>query len=395
MLATLLFLAAAQGQGNPPLLDPGEDPPRLRTALPNGSTVLVEPAPKAKSLTVHLFAGSKGVDETKTSGMRHLLEHLCVKGSDGKLDVRLESQAAFLSARVLRDALDVEIQTPPDQIKLALDALKDVLAAKGWDAAMIAHEAGIIEQERDIRDDESKFSSALWASVYGGNGADPVGDLATIKATTPEALEAERKATFSTENMVLVIEGPITLKEGTLLGADFLRQIPASKADANADRSPVGKPSRAVLDDAFGEADALAVPPITDPKCAATLCAALAIASEVPDAFVTYTPSSLPGLVIVGETGNIGHIGKAIDAINTEGADGWFERGRALGSRWAAQQVATPDASAFTRGLLMSRDVSVRFEMVQNLMVHLSLADFRAAISSFAKHEFVAVGQPQ
>jgi hypothetical protein len=221
-----------------------------------------------------------------------------------------------------------------------------------------------------------------------------MGDLAAIKATTPDALEATRKATFATGNLLLVIDGPIGLTEGTKQGVVFLSKLPATKADAGADRIPMPGPGRVEVE-AFGEARGLPVPPLGDPVCIARLCAALAIASELQDAYVTYTPSALNGMVIVGQVGQIGKLGKFIDGLDDGAADGMLERARLLGARWAVRQVGTPEASAYTRGLLMSRNVRFRFESVQEAVAHVSVADFRAAIASFGSgRAFVSVGLP-
>ena len=356
--------------------------------------LLVEPAPQAKNVTVHLFAAARGVDETKTSGLRHLLEHLCVKGPDGKLDERLESNGAFLRARTFRDALDVQIDVPPGKLQIAFDALSEVLQTGGWTATDIAREAGVIEQELALQPDDAALTSALWRQAYGGNGADPMGDLATIQATTPEALEATRRATFACGNLVLVIEGPIGLTVGTKQGVAFLSKLTTGKSDLGVVRIPKSGPGRVEVE-AYGEARGVPVPPLSDPICVARLCAALAIASELQDAYMTYTPSALNGMVVVGQVGEVGKLGKFIDSLDDGAADGLLERGRILGARWAARQVDSPEASGFTRGLLMSRNVRFHFESVQEAMAHVSVAEFRAAIASFdSSHAFVSVGLP-
>ncbi|MHB8635795.1 MAG: insulinase family protein [Fimbriimonadaceae bacterium] len=356
--------------------------------------LLVEPAARAKSLTVHLFAASRGVDESRTSGMRHLLEHLCVKGVDGKLDDRLESAGAFLQARTLRDALDIQIDVPPGKLKLAFDALGDVLRASGWSAADIGREAGTIEQEIALEPDDGVLTAAEWAQAYGGNGADPLGDIATIRATTPGQLDAVRRATFASANLLLVIEGPIGLAAATKAGVEFLRRLPASKADLGLTRVAKTGPGRVEVE-AYGEARGVPVPGLGDPMCVARLCAALAIASELQDAYVTYTPSALNGMVTVGQVGEVGKLGRFIDGLDNGSADGLLARARYLGSRWAARQVGSPTQSAFTRGLLMSRDPRFEFATVRDEIAHLTVLDFRAAIAAFGSgHAFVSVGLP-
>lgn len=365
----------------------------MRFRLANGSQLLVEPAAQAKNLTVHLFASAAGVDESKTSGMRHLLEHLCVKGHDGKLDERLESAGAFLQARTLRDAMDIEVDVPPGDLQMAFDALSDVMRGGGWSASDIAREAGVIEQEIALQPESGALASSLWAQAYGGNGYDPLGDIATIKATTPEQLEALRRETFASANLVLVIAGPIDLRSGIKLGTSYLNLLPATKADGAPVRAAKPGPGRAEVD-AFGEARGVPAPPLSDSECVAKLCAALAIASELKDAFVTYTPSALGGMVIVGQVGEVGTLGKFIDALDEGDADEMLARARVLGHRWAIRQGDGVN-SGYTRGLLMCRNPRFQFDNVSDAIDQISVADFRAAILAFnSSHAFTAVGLP-
>ena len=171
-----------------------------------------------------------------------------------------------------------------------------------------------------LQSDDAILSSAIWSEAYGGNGADPMGDLATIKATTPEQLEAIRKATFAAGNLLLVIEGPVTMKAASKLGTSYLSRLPIAKVDLGLVRARKPGPAR-VECEAFGEARGVPVPPLTDPVCVARLCAALAIASELKDAFVTYTPSALNGMVVVGQAGEVGKLGKFVDGLADGDAD--------------------------------------------------------------------------
>lgn len=389
-----LVMALGQSPQVGPVPDVGQDPPRMRVHLPNGAELLVEPAPKAKTITVHLFASARGVDERKTSGLRHLLEHLCAKGADGKLDARLEANGAFLEARTVRDALDVQIDVAPGDLQLAFDGISDVLGASGWTAADLAREAAVIEQESVLQSDDALLTAAIWAAAYGGNGADPMGDLATIKSATPEQLDAVRKATFATDNLLLVIEGPVGLNPGVKLGTAFLSRLPATKSPKFPSRTPTTSPST-VRTDAYGEARGVPVPPLNDPACQARICAALAIAAELKNAYVTYTPSALNGMVVVGQLGQVGALSKYVDTLEAGDADELLTRGRRLGVRWAQHQVATPAASAYTRGLLMCRNPRFDFDQVIDAMSRVSVADFRAAVLAFKKGSaFLAEGTP-
>src|SRR5258708_2113359 len=101
-----------------------EEPPRLRTLFRNGSTLLVERQADAKYVSVQLFASSRRVPDTpENHGLKHLLEHLVLKGPKHDLDLQMERQGIFFTGRTLRDAMQIEFTCEPGQIATALSAL--------------------------------------------------------------------------------------------------------------------------------------------------------------------------------------------------------------------------------------------------------------------------------
>lgn len=344
--------------------------------------MLVEPAPQSKNLILHLFTSSRGVDDVIGCGLRHLLEHLSATGLNDTLDTRLEAEGAFLTAHTMRDAMDFEIQLPPGKLDLGLAALREVMASSGWSNATVKREVGIIKQEIALRDDPAQLGQAAWMAAYGPAGADPLGDPAVLDAATPAAMEDVRKAVFATSNITLVIEGPVQLNEGIAAGRKFLEKMPSVEADLHRGRFPLAKAGNVTVD-AAGEARAVAVPGVDKPSCAATICAALAIASEVRDSFVTYTPSISNGLVIVGVTDSNSRLTSFLETIDASAADGLFERGHRLGVRWGMREIGTPESSAANRGLLMVQQATSKFETLQAQLAGVSQADFRKAVLAF------------
>src|SRR6476469_6543311 len=85
-------------------------PPRLRTVLSNNSAVLVEPMANEKTISIQLWAASRGVEERpETHGLRHLLEHVLALGPNRDLDQRLETVGGELFARTFRDGTQIEV----------------------------------------------------------------------------------------------------------------------------------------------------------------------------------------------------------------------------------------------------------------------------------------------
>jgi predicted Zn-dependent peptidase len=355
---------------------------------------LVEPNPKEKSVNYLLFASSKGVFEPMT-GLRHVLEHLVVEGKDGKLDARLEEAGAFLKAQTTRDFMEISISCDPNNAQIGLEAIAEILGPRKWSDERIKHEVEVISQEAALEEESSKLAAAAWHVAFGAAGLDPIGDLSALPSATSQEIEAVRSESFLPSNLVLVIEGPVKLNAGTDDGRMVFAGIKPGKSMATVFRSVVSKSGREVID-GFGEARGVVVPGISEPATAASLAGALAIASLVPDSFVTYTPSTQAAVITVGNTNRRNVIGRTIDGLEAGEGDGLFQRGRALAYRWLRRQLDNSLLDAQLRGQLMVQSPGARPEALEQNIVHLTLAQFQAALARLGHDQaLVAVGGGQ
>lgn len=370
------------------LFSPPQQPPRLRTLLDNGAVVLVEPVPSA-TISVQLFASSKYAPETAAShGYRHLLEHLIARG-DGTLDRRLESQGCFLIARTLRDAMQIEVTVGPNQLNVALDALREVLRKPTITQEGIDHELRVMRDELAMQDDAALLASSAWETAYGEGGLDPLGTFDSMYRATPEKLSDVFERQFAGDGLALVVTGPVDLDATTKIASALI----ATRAKGRAATAPperVGKPGRGFAP-AIGEARGAIVPSLNTPKTAAALAAALAIAVQVPSCFVTYTPSIRPGIVTLGRTDYGDDLGSFIEAYKPDASE--MARGKALARAWVLRQLETPSGSGFLRGLLLCQDPGSRPEQLLKQIDDLSLAEFQIGASLFSPgRAAIAVG---
>jgi predicted Zn-dependent peptidase len=380
MLPLIAFLALAQTP---------EQPPRLRTVLENNSVVLVEPVPKERVISVQLFASAKYVPETEaTHGYRHLLEHLVVRG-DGSLDRKLESQACFLQASTLRDAMQIEIRVGPLQLQLAIDTLASLLRKPEFTQERIDKELRVMRDELYMEDDPLLLSSAAWAAAYGEAGLDPLGTFDSMYRATPEKLADVFSRQFAGDGLALVIAGPVDLDRATNMGKALLAPFPKGHFPPST-LARVGKPGR-TESLGFGECRGAMVPGFNMPQTAAALAAALAIASELQACFVTYTPTAKTGLVLIGRTESNTGVGSYIDGLPSGGA--LYSRGKQLAREWVRRQLQSASSIAYIRGLLLSQGSTYRPETMLDQIDAMTPKQFEQGIKAFTTTQAViAVG---
>ncbi|MFY9233371.1 MAG: insulinase family protein [Fimbriimonadaceae bacterium] len=370
-----------------------QESPRLRTALPNGAIILVERMPEAKTLSVQLFASSRRVPEsTSTHGKRHLLEHILALGPKRSLDQRLESNGSFLWARTYRDATQFEISGPPGQLDLALDAVNAVLQPLKVTQPEIDRELKVLAQEFGLLSDPSRLSSAAWKAGYGDEGLDPIGSLDGM-ASSPEDLAETQKLHFAPDGLVLVISGPVSIDQASSKAKKVLAGLKPLPDKSIFMRRGEGKAARGEAVGAFGEARGALVKDYKDPMTAASLAAALAVASQFDQSFVTYTPSIQNGLILVGRTDENSGLGLWIEAQTPAQLAELYPVGKSLARSWVERQLKTPAGSAYLRGLLLVQGEAHRPELMLDAINGLTQAAFLSAMDRLGKdRSVIAVG---
>lgn len=346
--------------------------------------------PSAKSMSVQVFAGTRGVPETRaTHGWRHLLEHLILKGKDGQLDQRLEAQGIFFTGRTYRDAMQIEFTGTPDKLPHVLGAIEEILTSPLPKAEDIAKEVSLMREEFVLQTDFSRLSRTAWQAAFEEEGLDPFGDLEALAKATPEALEDLRSRHFAPANLSLVVCGNVDKTKTTEILKRFLdeREGPA----VGAPTSRKGGPGRREADDAFGEARCAIVSTLE--QAGPALCAAFAIAARLENSGVTYTPAVGGGLVLVSRTDANNTIGMLVDGMTEADEAGLFSIGRLMADRWLTGQLATPGGCAYLRGMLMAQSGSLRPENLLEAIRLTTWPKFREALAKFRKHKaIIAVG---
>jgi len=101
------------------------------------------------------------------------------------------------------------------------------------------------------------------------------------------------------------------------------------------------------------------------PETAARLAAAFALANEADNRFITYTPSSRPGVIILGSESDKEGLRKVIAAAKPNQL---FSLGKSQVLAWLAGLLQTPQGIADLRGGLMAGAVDMKPDtLVENL----------------------------
>ena len=136
-----------------------------------------------------------------------------------------------------------------------------------------------------------------------------------------------------------------------------------------------------------GHVRAAAVGSFREVATLATLAAGLALASEVPHAFLTYTPSDGPSLVLVGVTSR----NNPLDAALKSDPARLYNLGKQLVRPWLNNQLDSPADIASTRGHLLCQSATLRPETLAENLPSLSFDQFKAGLAQFQTGNAVVV----
>jgi predicted Zn-dependent peptidase len=281
--------------------------------------------------------------------------------------------------------MDFEVSIGPNKLKIALGALDAVLKKSAISQSAIDQEIPILREEGALRDGPARLSELAWNKAFGDMGGDPFGNLDVMGGAKAAELEKLKARTFIAQNLALVIAGDVDLDLATDAAKDFFRWVPVGT-------EPVGRPRHAsgpgsVQTELPGCAIAVPVPGYRNPRCAAVLAAALALSSDISDAFVTYTPSAQEGLVILGQK----HSAELFSRVDAADANQMLPIARLFARRWVERQLVGSDSAAYWRGLLLIQERDLRPETLQENIEAMTAAQFAAALSEFSSGTAIRV----
>lgn len=359
-----------------------------RVNLPNGASIVYAQFAKQPTATIELFASARyAPDSPQTHGYRHLLEHLIARGADGDADGPLEAVGGLLKARTFRDATQIEITVSSEHVQEGFAALADVVAKRKFTQAEIDRECQTIAEEAALTEAQAVLVDAGWIASFGEDGLDSVGDLAALQKATPEDMEAVRDAIFRGPCVSVVIAGDVPSK--TIQSAvSLIGPLPSERLTPVIRRA--GKPGRSEAA-TVGEARCAAVPAFDRPTTASSLAAAFALAAQLDDCFVSYTPTMQRGLITLGRVGQTSGISLYVDSLKRDSVEPLYRLGKRLALRWYQMQTSTPQNWASLRAALICEDPSGDPEQFVSQLNAMSLEDFVEAVHKYQSSNAVTV----
>lgn len=363
-----------------------QDAPRRRTLLDNGVSVHVERT-VGQRLSVQLIASFRGEPEPEGQrGWRHLLEHLILRGSDGKLDERLERQGMFITGRTFRDALQIEVFGQTGELKEAIAAVIEATKVADISQEDIAKEVRVIGQESALRSDAQNLTSAAWDFAYGAAGRDPLGDQRDLDLATPEKMRELAARTFRSAHVAISIAGDVDLSAATREAQSATAAWKVTKLQPIQSRGTANL-GRVESRKARGEAIAVEVSSAWSPDFAPNLVLAFAVTLGVEGAFVSYTPSHQRSLLTAGQAATISGLVQAADELDEEALAERFALAKNLAIGWIVQQTETPASLAWTRGLTLALSANLRWDQVAENVRNVGWTKARNALANWRMPE--------
>jgi predicted Zn-dependent peptidase len=203
--------------------------------LDNGLRIVTTPMPTAQSVNVCIFVGvGSRMEERRTNGICHYLEHMLFKGSKKRptaLDISqaIEGAGGGLNAFTNKEFTGYWAHLPFDRLDLAVDVLADMVRNPLLDAAEIDRERTVVQQEiRRAHDQPSAWASELLSRACYGD--QPIG---WPVAGTEESVEAMRRddfvdhmaAWYVPENTVVAVAGNATPAQARALIEERLADV--------------------------------------------------------------------------------------------------------------------------------------------------------------------------
>jgi len=191
--------------------------------LPNGLRIVTTPMPTAQSVNVCIFVGvGSRMEERRTNGICHYLEHMLFKGSTKRptaLDISqaVEGAGGVLNAFTNKEYTGYWAHVPFDRADLAIDVIEDMVRNPLLDAAEIDRERTVIQQEISrAHDQPSAWAGELLSrACYGDQpiGWPIAGTEETVEAIQRDDFLSHMASWYVPENTVVAVAGNTTPQE--------------------------------------------------------------------------------------------------------------------------------------------------------------------------------------
>ena len=189
-----------------------------KTVLPSGLTLLTEPMPDRRSVSVGVWVRSGSRDEpSERLGISHFLEHMMFKGTERR-DARaiaqsLECLGGHLDAFTTREQVCYYARALSDHLPEVVDVLSDILCRSRLAGREVDREKTVVVDEILAYEDnpEEKVNDLLAEQLWGGHmlGKPILGTAETVSALTPDQLRGYFRRRYRPDHLVLAAAGAL------------------------------------------------------------------------------------------------------------------------------------------------------------------------------------------
>lgn len=189
--------------------------------LNNGLTVLVEPMPYLRSVSIGAWvkAGSM-LEAPEENGLSHFMEHMAFKGT-GKRTARqiaeeMDSIGGHLNASTSKLCTNYYAKVIDEDLPKAADILADIVCNPALDPGETDKERGVVLEEIAMVEDspEDVVYDVLAEAVFGPQslGQTILGPAEKLEKYTPDDLRAFRQRHYGPKNAVVALAGNVDIQ---------------------------------------------------------------------------------------------------------------------------------------------------------------------------------------
>ena len=186
--------------------------------LNNGLTVLVEPMPYLRSVSIGAWVKAGSMLETPAeNGLSHFMEHMSFKGTKKRtarqIAEEMDAVGGSLNASTSKLCTNYYAVVIDENLPLAADILADMVCDPALDPAETDKERGVVLEEISMIEDspEDVVYDVLAQAAFGSQslGQTILGPAEKIAAYTADDLWAFRKRHYGPKNAVVSLAGNV------------------------------------------------------------------------------------------------------------------------------------------------------------------------------------------
>ena len=188
--------------------------------LNNGLTVLVEPMPYLRSVSIGAWVKAGIMLEAPSeNGLSHFMEHMAFKGTKKRtarqIAEEMDAVGGQLNASTSKLCTNYFAKVIDEDLPLAADILADIVCDPALDPAETDKERGVVLEEIAMVEDspEDVVYDVLAEAVFGSQslGQTILGPAEKLEKYSPDDLRAFRKRHYGPKNAVVALAGNVDI----------------------------------------------------------------------------------------------------------------------------------------------------------------------------------------